>query len=100
MLTSVLAVAATRGRASEGALLLAVYSAGLGVPFLATGLAFGRMRGLFLWMRRHLATVTWVTAGSLAVFGGLLVANRLLWVTTQLQNGLRAVGLEGLVFLG
>ncbi len=100
VLTSVLAVAATRGRASEGAMLLAVYSAGLGIPFLLTGLAFGRMRGVFLWMRRHLPAVTWATAGSLAVFGGLLVANKLLWVTTQLQNGLRAIGLEELVFLG
>lgn len=100
ILTSVLAVAATRGRAAEGAALLAVYSAGLGLPFLATGLAFGRVRGLFTWMRRHLPAVTWATAGSLAVFGGLLVANKLLWVTTQLQNGLRAIGLEELVFLG
>lgn len=100
VLTSVLAVAASRGRASEGALLLAVYSAGLGIPFLVTGLAFGRVRGLFGWMRRHLAGVTWATAGSLALFGGLLATNRLLWVTTQLQNGLRSVGLEELVFLG
>lgn len=100
VLTSVLAVAATRSRASEGAALLAVYSAGLGIPFLVTGLAFGRMRGLFVWLRRHLPAVTWATAGSLAVFGALLVTNRLLWVTTQLQNGLRAVGLEELIFLG
>lgn len=100
VLTSVLAVAATRGRALEGAALLAAYSAGLGLPFLLTGLAFGRLRGPFTWMRRHLPAVTWATTGSLAIFGALLVANRLLWVTTQLQNGLRAVGLEELVFLG
>lgn len=100
VLTSVLAVAATRGRAAEGAMLLAAYSAGLGIPFLVTGLAFGRLRGVFAWMRRNLLAVTWVTAGSLAVFGGLLVSNQLLWVTTQLQRGLTAMGLEELVLLG
>jgi cytochrome c-type biogenesis protein len=41
VLGSVLAVAATENRAMQGALLLAVYSAGLGLPLLATGLAFG-----------------------------------------------------------
>ena len=39
VLTSVLALAATDGRAGRGALLLAVYSLGLGLPFLVSGLA-------------------------------------------------------------
>lgn len=100
VLTSVLAVAATRGRASEGAALLAVYSAGLAVPFLITGLAFGKVAGAFRWVSRHLRGVTLVSAGSLSLFGVLLLTDRLLWVTTQLQNGLRAIGLEELVLLG
>jgi len=33
-------------------------------------------------------------------FGVLLVFNRLLWVTSQLQQALRAVGLDVLVELG
>src|SRR5215469_14409873 len=47
VLGSVLAVAATQARAVQGATLLAAYSLGLGVPFLAAGLAFGRMAGAF-----------------------------------------------------
>lgn len=40
VLSSVLAVAATRGDPTRGAALLAFYSAGLGIPFMVTGLAF------------------------------------------------------------
>ena len=100
VLTSVLAVAASEGEASRGALLLGVYSLGLGVPFLVTGLAFGRLTGAFGWVRRHFYGLTLVSAIVLAVFGVLLTLNQLTWVTSQLQQGLEAVGLDLLVDLG
>jgi cytochrome c-type biogenesis protein len=53
VLTSILALAASRGDAGQGATLLAVYSAGLGLPFLVTGLAFGRLAGTLGWVKRH-----------------------------------------------
>jgi cytochrome c-type biogenesis protein len=100
VLGSVLAVAATQARAVQGAALLAVYSVGLGVPFLATGLAFGRMAGAFGWVRRHHAAITLTSACALGLFGVLLALNRLTWVTSQLQDVLRHLGLGGLAFLG
>jgi cytochrome c-type biogenesis protein len=100
VLSSVLAIAATQGEASQGALLLAAYSAGLGVPFLAAGLAFSRLTGAFAWVKRHFAAVTAASALSLAFFGVLLTFNRLVWVTTQLQEALDAVGLGRLIELG
>src|SRR5260370_1210741 len=53
VLGSVLAVAATQAPAGEGAALLAAYSLGLGGPFLARGLAFGRMAGALRLVERH-----------------------------------------------
>lgn len=100
VLGSVLAVAATRGEAARGATLLAVYSAGLGVPFLVTGLAFSRLSGAFGWVKRHFTAITAASATSLAFFGVLLTFNRLVWVTTQLQTALDAVGLGALLNLG
>ena len=100
VLTSVLALAAVQDRAVEGALLLAVYSLGLGLPFLITGLLFGRLTGAFSFFKRRLRAITLVSGVSLALFGVLLVFNQLKWVTVQLQSGLRSVGLEELVFLG
>jgi cytochrome c-type biogenesis protein len=100
VLGSVLAVAATRGRATEGGALLAAYSAGLGVPFLAAGLAFSRLTGTFGWVKRHFTAIILTSAAALGFFGVLLTLNRLTWVTSQLQTALRAVGLGRLVTLG
>ena len=100
VLTSVLALAATDGRAGRGALLLAVYSLGLGLPFLVSGLAFTRATAAIRMMRTHLRAVTWVSALSLAFFGALLTLDRLSWLTIQIQRLARSVGLDFLVELG
>lgn len=100
VLTSVLAVAATRGSAGDGAALLAAYSLGLGLPFIVTGLLFHRLVAPMAWLRRRLRAVTIASAASLGLFGLLLVTGQLLWVTTQLQRALTAVGLEDLIYLG
>jgi cytochrome c-type biogenesis protein len=100
VLGSILAVAATQQRVWAGASLLAVYSLGLGVPFLVTGLALGHLAGAFAWIKRHATALVVVASVSLGLFGVLLVFNRLVWVTSRLQEALRAVGLESLVNLG
>jgi cytochrome c-type biogenesis protein len=100
VLASVLAVAATTGRAAQGAGLLAAYSLGLGLPFLVTGLAFGRLSRAIGWVKRHLMAITLVSAVLLGAFGVLLVLDRLTWVTSQLQVALDSVGLGRLVTLG
>lgn len=100
VLTSILAIAAAEGSVGRGALLVAVYSAGLGVPFMATGLAFGRLTDAFDWVKPHFTGITIASAGSLAVFGLILALDRLVWVTTQLQLALDSVGLDILVELG
>jgi cytochrome c-type biogenesis protein len=89
VLGSVLAVAATQAHAVQGATLLAAYSLGLGVPFLATGLAFGRMAGAFRWVKRHYTAITITAACAIGFFGVLLTLNRLTWVTSQLQTAVR-----------
>ena len=100
VLTSVLAIASTQQKAAEGAALLGLYSLGLGVPFLATGLAFGRLAGAFGWVKTHFTVLTATAAAALAGFGVLLTLNRLAWVTSQLQRGLDLVGLHRLITLG
>ena len=100
VLASVLAVASDSGRALHGAVLLAVYSAGLGVPFLVTGLALGRLSSALRWVKTHTTGVTVVSAAIMGFFGVLLLFNRLTWVTTELQSGFRHVGLGRLVTLG
>jgi len=100
VLASVLAVASTQQKAAQGAVLLGVYSLGLGVPFLATGLAFGRLAGAFRWVKQHFTALTATSATALAGFGVLLILNRLAWVTTEVQQALDLVGLHRLINLG
>jgi cytochrome c-type biogenesis protein len=100
VLTSVLAIAATSGRATTGAALLGVYTLGLGLPFLVMGLLMGRLTGSMTWVKTHMQQILIVSSLSMAVFGVLLLFNRLIWITTQLQSFMRAIGLEWLVNLG
>lgn len=100
VLTSVLAIAAASGRASTGATLLAVYTLGLGVPFLIVGLLMGRLGGSLKWVQQHLTGIVITSSGFLAVFGVLLIFNQLIRITTELQSLLRAIGLDVLVELG
>ncbi|MDQ6928851.1 MAG: cytochrome c biogenesis protein CcdA [Actinomycetota bacterium] len=100
ILSSVLVVAANENQVARGAFLLLAYSAGLGLPFLATGLAFGRLTGAFGWVKRHTVALTLVSATSLCFFGVLLTFNRLTWVTSRLQETAQALGLGWLVRLG
>ena len=100
ILASITAFAATAQGATQGAGLLAAYSLGLGVPFLAVGLAFGRVTGTIGWLRRHSAGIMLVSVVLLAAFGVLLVMNELTLITTELESAMRAVGLGGLVNAG
>jgi cytochrome c-type biogenesis protein len=71
-LGAILTAASVSGSAAHGAFLLAVYCAGLAVPFLITGLAFGTMTSAFGVVRRHYPVV--IGAGGLVLIGmGVLI---------------------------
>ena len=71
-LGAIITAAGASGSAAHGAFLLAVYCAGLAVPFLITGLAFGTMTSAFGVVRRHYAMV--IGAGGVVLIGmGVLI---------------------------
>ena len=57
ILAAILSVAAAEATVQKGAGLLAVYSAGLGIPFLIAAFMVEQFSSLFSRMKRHLATV-------------------------------------------
>lgn len=73
ILAGVLALAATQDTVAQGVGLLVAYSLGLGVPFIATGLATNRFLDLFGRVKKHMRYVE-ITAGVLLVVVGVLVA--------------------------
>jgi cytochrome c-type biogenesis protein len=71
-LGAILTAAGLSGSAAHGAFLLAVYCAGLGIPFLVTGLAFGKVTSALAVVRRHYAVV--IGAGGVVLIGmGVLI---------------------------
>lgn len=85
-LAAILTLSAGTGGAAEGAVLLAAFSLGLGLPFLLFGLAFTRSLGLSAALRRHRRAVTLASSALLAAFGLLLVSGRLVELTARLAR--------------
>ena len=86
VLGSILVLAGSGGGAVSGALLLAVYSVGLGVPFLLTALAYDWAMARLGFLRRHYRAVRIVSGIVLAAFGLLLVAGALTEVARHLPE--------------
>jgi cytochrome c-type biogenesis protein len=77
ILAGILAVAATRGTVFQGMFLLAVYSAGLAIPFLLTGLGVSQFLKFYGRFRKHLHAVEVVSGVLLIGIGVLMAFNRL-----------------------
>ena len=73
ILAAILALAARRDTVSAGMFLLAVYSAGLAIPFLLTGLGLSQFLKFYGRFRRHLQAVE-VASGVLLIAIGVLMA--------------------------
>lgn len=72
-LTAVNALSMNQASASRGALLMAVYCVGLGLPFILAALAFRRALGAFGWVKKNYQWVMRIGGGMLVVVGILLV---------------------------
>ncbi|MET0276574.1 MAG: cytochrome c biogenesis protein CcdA [Acidimicrobiia bacterium] len=80
--------------------LLTAYSLGLGLSFLAVGLAMGKLTRALDWFKRHSRAITLVSAAILAVFGVVLLTDNLPEVTARLSNLMRDLGLGFIVDIG
>lgn len=74
VLGSILSLAAQEGSVERGMLLMAVYAAGLGVPFLLTALFLRQALGVMAGLKRHMALIE-------RLMGVLLLAVGLLMLT-------------------
>jgi cytochrome c-type biogenesis protein len=79
ILAAILSVAAAEATVTKGAVLLAVYSAGLGIPFLLAALMVEQFSSLFARMKRHLANVE-------RAMGMLMVLTGIAFLTGAISN--------------
>ena len=84
ILAGVLTMAATSDTVGHGVILLAVYSAGLAIPFLLTAVAINRFLRFYKRFRRHLHAVEVSSGGLLLFVGALIFMNRLTWLSGKL----------------
>ena len=84
-LGAILTAASLSSSAAHGALLLAVYSAGLGIPFLITALAFSRMTTAFAAVKRHYAAIMAVGGAILIAMGVLILTGDFAQLNIQAQ---------------
>ena len=95
-LTAILNAAAIKDTLAEGAVLLAIYSAGLAIPFLLSAVAFERATGVFRWLRNHFTVITAASGVLLVLMGVLIFTGQLTDLNTEAQRFLESLGLDGL----
>lgn len=93
-LGAILSAASLSGSAASGALLLAVYSAGLAIPFLLTVLAFNRMTTAFTVVKRHYNVIVAAGGVILIAMGVLIWTGELYRINIEVQRWMTEVGLD------
>ncbi|MGZ5334903.1 MAG: cytochrome c biogenesis protein CcdA, partial [Solirubrobacterales bacterium] len=93
-LAAILSAAAISDSAGHGAWLLAVFSAGLAIPFLLTALAFTRMTTAFAVVKRHYGAIMAVGGAILVAMGVLIWTGELFRLNAEVQSFFDGLGLN------
>ncbi|MHB8233621.1 MAG: cytochrome c biogenesis CcdA family protein [Solirubrobacteraceae bacterium] len=92
-LGAILTQAAVSGSAAHGALLLAVYSAGLAIPFLLIALAFERMTDALAVVKRHFPAIIAIGGVVMIVLGVLIVTGEFTILNSKASELSQSLGL-------
>ncbi len=87
LLGSILVIAGTEGSAAEGVKLLALYSAGIGLPFLITAVAMQMFLGYVNRFKNAMAYVN-KAAGAILILVGVLIMTDALNIISQKVTGI------------
>ena len=85
ILGGILAIAGSKNSVAEGVTLLAVYSLGLGIPFLLTSLAINQFFGAAKRIRKYYHAIELTSGALLIVIGVLIISGELTIITRALQ---------------
>jgi cytochrome c-type biogenesis protein len=93
-LGAILGAASLSGSAARGALLLAVYSAGLAIPFILTALAFSRMTTAFAVVKRHYQLIVAAGGVILIAMGILIWTGEIFQLNSEVQTWAESLGID------
>ena len=80
ILGAILTIAWSSQTIGQGALLLTIYSLGLGIPFIILGLVWGAIMPWWKNINRHLGTISIVSGVLLIIVGILILTGNLAWL--------------------
>ena len=95
VLGAILALAADSRTVVRGIILLAVYSLGITVAFVAIGIAFGHAMTAFRWVRNHYDAIRVSSGAVLVALGLLLFFDRNWWLNVAVHRFFDSIGLGG-----
>jgi len=81
ILGSILFIASYTQETTKGAMLLAVYSLGMGIPFLLIGIAWSYIVPFWRGITRHLALISIISGILLIIVGVLMLTGQLTWLS-------------------
>ena len=93
-LGAILTLAGLEDSTPQAAGLLAVYSLGLGLPFVLSAIAFGATQRAFSWVKRHYAAIQVGSGAVLIAMGVLVYTNELFRLNIEIQQWLGDLGLN------
>jgi cytochrome c-type biogenesis protein len=93
-LGAILTAASLSDSVGRGAFLLAVYSAGLAIPFILTAVAFSQMTSAFAVVKRHYQAIVAVGGLILIAMGVLIVTGEFFQLNIEAQKLTRELGLD------
>jgi len=90
ILAAILTYAATMDTVGKGVILLIVYSAGLGIPFLLTTVAMKGFFKLFSKIKKYMGLIQKISGAILVLLGILMISGKLTLIAAKLSffNGL------------
>ncbi len=93
-LGAIFTLASNADSTARGGLLLAVYSAGLAIPFLLTALAFNRMTTAFAVVKKHYGVIIMIGGLVLIAMGVLILTGELSRINIEMQRWSQDLGLN------
>ncbi|HKF82963.1 MAG TPA: cytochrome c biogenesis CcdA family protein [Solirubrobacterales bacterium] len=96
-LGAILGAASLSDSVARGGFLLAVYSAGLAIPFILTAVAFSQMTSAFAVVKRHYQAIVAVGGLILIAMGVLIWTGEIRQLNIEAQNWFSEIGLEFLI---
>lgn len=104
VLAAILGLASAQSGVAEAAVLLAVYTAGFSIPFLAIGAFFGASRRVFQRVMPYLDQISFVSGALIIVVGLLIFTDSLInlnsffsFAEVDQVDGRASIGLVGLI---